>query len=130
MGIVANCNKILTGKLDRRSPSIYTHIIIAIFTALAGGPSNAYCVDLTTGKTSVLPGNTVDVKWTKMPTSNGGRCNLQGVLKITPPSWARSVSFHMAFERSSKYSFNIGDSRTNNAWGKTAILCSCRKHIH
>ena len=98
--------------------------ILVTFSVSAGGPSEAYCVDLTTGKTSVLPGNTADVKWTKKPTSNGGRCSLQGVLKITPPCWAKSVSFHMAFEKSRKYSFNIGDSPTNNAWGKTAILCS------
>ena len=56
--------------------------------------------------------------WTSKPTSDGGRCNLRGVLKITPPKWAQSVSYHMAFERSTRYSFNIGDSLTNNAWGK------------
>jgi len=108
-------------KLDLRSTSNYTHII-AIFPALAGGLSSAYCVDLTTGKTSVLPGNTVDVAWTKKPTSNGGRCNLQGVLKITPPSWAKSVSFNMTFEKSSGYSFNIGDSPNIFDNGKTVIL--------
>ena len=56
--------------------------------------------------------------WTSKPTSDGGRCNLRGVLKITPPKWAQSVSYHMAFERPTRYSFNIGDSITNNAWGK------------
>ena len=56
--------------------------------------------------------------WTSKPTSDGGRCNLRGVLKITPPNWAQSVSYHMAFEKSTRYSFNIGDSLTNNAWGK------------
>ena len=56
--------------------------------------------------------------WTSKPTSDGGRCNLRGVLKITPPKWAQSVSYHMAFERPARYSFNIGDSLTNNAWGK------------
>ena len=56
--------------------------------------------------------------WTSKPTSDGGRCNLRGVLKITPPKWAQSVSYHMAFERPTRYSFNIGDSLTNNAWGK------------
>ena len=52
------------------------------------------------------------------PTSDGGRCNLRGVLKITPPKWAQSVSYHMAAENSTLFSLNIGDSLTNNAWGK------------
>ena len=52
------------------------------------------------------------------PTSDGGRCNLRGVLKITPPKWAQSVSYHMAVENSTLFSLNIGDSLTNNAWGK------------
>ena len=52
------------------------------------------------------------------PTLDGGRCNLRGVLKITPPKWAQSVSYHMAAENSTLFSLNIGDSLTNNAWGK------------
>ena len=52
------------------------------------------------------------------PTSDGGRCNLRGVLKITPPKWAQSVSYHMAAENSTLFSLNIGDSLTNNACGK------------
>ena len=52
------------------------------------------------------------------PTSDGGRCNLRGVLKITPPKWAQSVSYHMAADNSTIFSLNIGDSLTNNAWGK------------
>ena len=52
------------------------------------------------------------------PTSDGGRCNLRGVLKFTPPKWAQSMSYHMAVENSSLFSLNIGDSLTNNAWGK------------
>ena len=51
-------------------------------------------------------------------TSDGGRCNLRGVVKITPPKWARSVSYHMEAENSTLFSLNIGDSLTNNAWGK------------
>ena len=52
------------------------------------------------------------------PTSDGGRCNRQGVLKFTPPEWAQSVSYHMAADNSTHFSLNIGDSLTNNAWGK------------
>ena len=37
------------------------------------------------------------------PTSDGGRCNLRGVLKITPPKWAQSVSYHMAVENSTLF---------------------------
>ena len=87
------------------------------------GPAASFCVDLTTGKTSVLPGNTVDVMWTNKPTSDGGRCSLRGVLKITPPKWAQSVSYHMTVKNSTVHSFNIGDPLTNNAWGnnKTQI---------
>ena len=33
-------------------------------------------------------------------TSDGGRCNLRGVLKITLPKWQQSVSYHMAVENS------------------------------
>ena len=51
-------------------------------------------------------------------TSDGGRCNLRGVVKITPPKWARSVSYHMEAENSTLFSLNIGYSLTNNAWGK------------
>ena len=48
------------------------------------------------------------------------------MLKITPPKWAQSVSYHMAFERPTRYSFNIGDSLTNNAWGKNKHSLSVR----
>ena len=51
------------------------------------------------------------------PTSDGGRCNLRGVLKITLPKWPQSVSYHMAVENSTLFSLNIGESLTNNAWG-------------
>ena len=37
---------------------------------------------------------------------------------ITPPKWSRSVSYHMEAENSTLFSLNIGDSLTNNAWGK------------
>ena len=37
---------------------------------------------------------------------------------ITQPKWAQSVSYHMAVENSTLFSLNIGDSLTNNAWGK------------
>ncbi|KAK2171353.1 hypothetical protein NP493_1066g02007 [Ridgeia piscesae] len=97
---------------------------------LHSGPSEAYCVDLTTSKTSVLPGDTDDVVWTKKPTSNGGQCNLQGVLKITPPCWAKSVSFHMAFEKSDMWSFNIGNSPTNNGWAGDSGTTRYDAEIH
>ncbi len=100
-----------------KCPSINVFVGLC-YPASPLGPAASFCVDLTTGKTSVLPGNTVDVMWTNKPTSDGGRCSLRGVLKITPPKWAQSVSYHMAFEKSTRYSFNIGDSLTNNAWGK------------
>jgi len=109
-------------KLDLHSTSHYTHII-AIFpgqTFLAGGSSSAYCVDLR--RHYVLPGNTAGVKWIKKPTSSGEPCNLQGVLKITPPSWAKSVSFNMTLEKSNRDPFNIVDSSRNFGSGKTAIL--------
>lgn len=105
------------------------HAFVIYYTAYATGPAASYCVDRTTGKTSVLPANTPNVMWTKKPSSNGGRCNLQGVLRITPPRWARSVSFHMAFEKSTSYSLNIGDSSTNNGWGKI-INFKWRKVMH
>ena len=50
--------------------------------------------------------------------ANGGRCNIRGVLKITPPKWAQSVSYHMAVENSTLFSLHIHESLTNNAWGK------------
>ena len=42
------------------------------------------------------------------PTSGGGRCNLRGVLKITPRKWAQSVSYHMAADNSTLFSLNEG----------------------
>ena len=56
------------------------------------------------------------------PTSDGERFNLRGVLKFTPPKWAQSVSYHMAAENSTLFSLNIGDSLTNNAWGKKNVV--------
>ena len=50
-------------------------------------------------------------------TSDGGRCDLRGVLKITLPKWQQSVSYHMAVENSTLFSLNISESLTNNAWG-------------
>ena len=99
--------------------SRHNNVFVGLCCAVSPlGPAASFCVDLTTGKTSVLPDYTDNVIWTSKPTSDGGRCNLRGVLKITPPKWAQSVSYHMAFERPTRYSFNIGDSLTNNAWGK------------
>ena len=40
------------------------------------------------------------------------------MLKITPPKWAQSVSYHMAVKNSTLFSLNISDSLTNNDWGK------------
>ena len=51
------------------------------------------------------------------PTSDGGRCNLRGVLKVTLPKWLQSVSYHMAVDNSTLFSLNIDESLTNNAWG-------------
>ena len=107
--------------VNHRLPQKQTKLMVFVYlcyTASPLGPAESFCVDLATGKTSVLPGNTVDVMWTNKPTSDGGRCNLRGMLKITPPKWAQSVSYHMAFEHSTLFSFNIGDSLTNNGWGK------------
>ena len=50
-------------------------------------------------------------------TSDGGRCNLRGVLKITLTKWPQWVSYHMAVENSTLFSLNINESLTNNAWG-------------
>ena len=49
-------------------------------------------------------------------TSDGGRCNLRGVLKITLPKWPHSVSYHMAVENPTLFSLKIGEPLTNNAW--------------
>ena len=106
-------------KASFTTQSRHNNVFVGLcYAASPLGPAASFCVDLTTGKTSVLPDYTDDVIWTSKPTSDGGRCNLRGVLKITPPKWAQSVSYHMAFERPTRYSFNIGDSLTNNAWGK------------
>lgn len=94
-------------------------MFVIYYPASPADPSASYCVDLTTGDISVLPVNTLAVTWTNKPTSNAGGCRLQGVLQITPPIWANSVSFHMTFDGSQLYSFNIGDSPTNSGLGKT-----------
>ncbi|KAI0233677.1 hypothetical protein LSAT2_016079 [Lamellibrachia satsuma] len=83
-------------------------------------PNKAFCVDLTSGKKEALPGDGEWVKWLKKPNSNGGRCNLQGVLKIIPSKWVKSVSVHMTFENPWKYSFHLGDSSKNRGWGSYA----------
>ena len=51
------------------------------------------------------------------PPSDGGRCNLRGVLKITLQKWPQSVSYHIAVDNSTLFSLNIGESLSNNTWG-------------
>ena len=48
-------------------------------------------------------------------TSDGGRCNLRGVLKVTLPKRAQSVSYHMAVENSTLFSWEGG---SKEGWGK------------
>ena len=105
-----------------RNPTKIMYVPLCLFPAIPGAPGEAYCVDLTNGNRYILPDDTPHVSWVNKPTANGGRCDLQGVLKITPPTWARSVSFHMAFEKPSGWSFNIGDSPTNDGYGKNIII--------
>ncbi|KAI0234907.1 hypothetical protein LSAT2_014726 [Lamellibrachia satsuma] len=127
----------LASDIDEKTTTMVQMLTSAFFVlfALVSASSasrltQAYCVDLTTGKISVLPGNTPNVLWTSKPMSNAGRCALQGVLQITPPNWARSVSFHMAFENSTLFSFNIGDSPTNNGWAGDSRSTQYDAEIH
>ena len=81
--------------------------------------ARSYCIDMTSGKPFMLPGNTGVFEWETKPTvvSKPGRCNMRGVLRITPPKWSRSVTFMMTFENPTGYSFNIADSPTNDGLG-------------
>ena len=48
-------------------------------------------------------------------TSDGGRCNLRGVLNITLPKWPQPVSYHMAIDNSTLFSWEGG---SKEGWGK------------
>ena len=84
-----------------------------------GMVARSYCVEMTSGKPYMLPGNTNVFRWEGKPKvfSQPGRCNMQGVLRIKPPKWSSSVTFLMTFENATGYSFHIADSPTNNGHG-------------
>ncbi|KAI0217210.1 hypothetical protein LSAT2_030905, partial [Lamellibrachia satsuma] len=74
-------------------------------------------INLQSGQISALPGNTANVEWINKPTLNAGPCKLQGVIAITPPSWAKSVIIFMRTRKPTGHLFNIGDSPTNDGYG-------------
>ena len=76
-----------------------------------------YFINLLSGQTSFLPGNTAEVKWIHRPMANAVPCALQGVIKITPPSWAKSITVFMKLKSPTGHLFNIGDSPTNDGYG-------------
>ncbi|KAK2172520.1 hypothetical protein NP493_955g00019 [Ridgeia piscesae] len=54
--------------------------------------------------------------WLK-PLSGSGTCAKQGVLQLDPPLWAKSLTLHLKFSNPTGWSFNLGDSETNNGYG-------------
>ena len=47
-----------------------------------------------------------------------GCCKDQARIKITPPCWARSLKIEETSFNSQGWTFNLGDSPSNNGWGK------------
>ena len=90
-----------------------------------GRAEKSYCIDLTSGKVAALRPDTDNVRWMKRPVYNTGACRLQGVIKVTPPTWSRFVHFHMVFNKPYRYSFNLGDSWKNVAKGRHTLSTLC-----
>ena len=90
-----------------------------------GRAEKSYCIDLTSGKVAALRPDTDNVHWMKRPVYNTGACRLQGVIKVTPPTWSRFVHFHMVFQNPYRFSFNLGDSWKNVAKGRHALSTYC-----
>ena len=60
------------------------------------------------------------VTWHSKPTSGSGECECdrQGVLKLTFNPDRVRAEVKMTFEHSNGFTFNVGDSVTNNAYGQ------------
>ena len=87
----------------------------------SGRAERAMFVDLTRGWASYLPASTPEACWTLKPKSTCRRCNMQGVMRLRQPRWARVLSIHLVFDSPKKYTINIADSSTNNGWGKNYL---------
>ncbi|KAI0231003.1 hypothetical protein LSAT2_018621 [Lamellibrachia satsuma] len=59
--------------------------------------------------------------WLKSLAPSGSTgCIKQGVVKLEPPVWAKSMTLRMKFENPKGFSFNLGDSPTNNGYAGDA----------
>ena len=99
---------------------VYVAYVVGYTSAVKNGMvARSYCVEMTSGKPFMLPGNTNVFRWVRKPkvVSQPARCNMRGVLRIKPPKWSRSVTFLMTFENATDYAFHIADSRTNEGPG-------------
>ena len=75
-------------------------------------------VNLRTGMTSLLP---TGVTWHSPLTSGGAEstCDRQGVLKLSfNAADRRRAQVNLTFEESQGFTFNVGDSATNNGYGQ------------
>ncbi|XP_041354392.1 uncharacterized protein LOC121372175 [Gigantopelta aegis] len=88
-------------------------------------------INLSTG---VVTGSDSSISWfTTLVGSSNIPCSKRGVLKLTFNSAGlakRKVRIDMTFSNPKGYSFNIGDSRTNNAWGGDSRTQSRDAEIH
>jgi hypothetical protein len=79
-------------------------------------------IDLRTGSVS---GTETGVAWVSNlvnPSSASCVCDHQGVLKLTfAPGSRERLEVNMTFEYADGWTFNLGDSSTNNGWGE----CKC-----
>ncbi|KAL8559712.1 hypothetical protein ACOMHN_002245 [Nucella lapillus] len=84
--------------------------------AQAAKKKGPYGVNLRTGaKSGRLPSG---MQWHSNLTSGQSRCacDRQGVLKLTFSPQRKRVVINMTFEYSKDWTFNVGDSATNNGW--------------
>ena len=74
-----------------------------------------------TGETSELPQG-MSFQSALTSGSGGCACDRQGVLKLTIEE-GMGAAIHMTFSHSKGFTFNIGDSVTNNGFGKDCLDC-------
>jgi len=82
------------------------------------GAFDTTCFDLSNGQREVLPRG-LGLRWESYkPLSNQeeGCCSDQARLKITPPCWAKSLRIDETSVNSEDWTFNLGDSTSNNGW--------------
>nr|KAG5685999.1 hypothetical protein BaRGS_028332 [Batillaria attramentaria] len=89
------------------------------------------CIDLTSGNVNGTVSSANGFAWHSALTSSSSPCTRQGVLKLTfNNSTRKRAEIFMRFSNSTDWSFNVGDSSTNNGWGGDAATQDSDAEVH